>query len=107
MPSKMFAGCRFFALWMRWTCTFESADGLLVRAGLWQTLQYGPSTRDPPWNTPPKLASGLKPRWHMLQLSVLTISRLSVTSEPDVGSKLNCLFTAVKVRPLLVLPRSV
>jgi hypothetical protein len=74
--------------WMRWMKTIASAAGFVVRPGLWQTLQYGPATRPPPWNaaSAPVSDSGLNSEWHFEQFAVVTSSRTSVDTAPVAGT---------------------
>src|SRR5512140_1631263 len=46
---------------------------------VWQTTQYSVSTRPPPWN-----ASAL---WHLLQVSIMTMSRCGAAGWPVDGTK--------------------
>src|SRR5438477_43274 len=77
MPWNRFAVATFSPLWMRWMNTDELAIGLVVRAGLWQTLHMPTSTRPPPWNAADVMVSAWNLSWHELQPACDAISRTS------------------------------
>ena len=66
---------RLAAPWMEWIKTPELADQpVLVRFGLWQNEQVGPSLRWPAWNV------GFAPScpWQSRHLALATMARRAV-----------------------------
>ena len=71
---------------MRWTKTAEFAAGLVVRPGLWQTLQNVASIAAAAVEHAVVVVSGLNPSWHLSQFAVSTIWRVSGVPTP-LGTK--------------------